>query len=101
MSRDGIMIDSQKVEAILHWEKPKTATEIRSFLSLSGYYRIFIQDFSRIAAPMTRLTQKGVKFIWSDRCEDSFQKLKECLTNAPVLILPSSSGDFFCVLCRI
>ena len=49
----------------------QTATEIRSFLGLAGYYRRFIQDFSRIAAPMTRLTQKGVKFVWSDRCEDS------------------------------
>ena len=103
VSRDGIMVDPQKVEAVLHWERPKTATEIRSFLGLAGYYRRFIQDFSRIAAPMTRLTQKAVKFVWSDRCEDSFQKLNECLTSAPVLVLPSGSGGFavYCDASRV
>ena len=52
VSRDGIMVDPQKIEAVLHWERLKTATEIQSFLGLAGYYRRFIQDFSRIAAPM-------------------------------------------------
>ena len=62
--------------------------EIRSFLGLAGYYRRFVHDFSRIAAPMTRLTQKNAKFVWSDACENSFQLLKEKLTTAPVLTLP-------------
>ena len=61
---------------------------------MASYYKRFIQDFSRIAAPMTRLTQKGIKFVWSDRCEDSFQTLKKHLMSAPVLVLPSGSGDF-------
>ena len=56
VSRDGIMVDPKKVEAVLGWERPKTVTEIRSFLGLAGYYRRFIQDFSCIAAPLNRLT---------------------------------------------
>ena len=75
-----------------------TVIEIRSFLGLAGYYRIFVQDFSRIAAPMTRLTQKNAKFVWSDACENSFQLLKEKLTTALVLTLPNGE-DKFIVYC--
>ncbi|OMP06578.1 reverse transcriptase [Corchorus capsularis] len=67
VSRDGIYVDSGKVEAILNWERPKTVTEIRSFLRLAGYYRRFVEDFSLIAAPLTRLTRKGVRFVWDER----------------------------------
>ena len=56
MSKDEIMVDPQKVETVLQWEKPKTATKIHSFLDLAGYYSRLIQYFSRIVAPMTRLT---------------------------------------------
>ena len=73
-------------------------TEIRSFLGLAGYYRRFVQDFSRIAAPITRLTRKKVKFVWSDAYEDSFQFLKEKLITAQVLILPNGE-DKFTVYC--
>ena len=62
--------------------------EIRSFLGLAGYYRRFVPDFSRLAAPMTRLTRKGVKFVWDDACESAFQELKVRLTSAPILIVP-------------
>ena len=62
-------------------------TEIRSFLGLAGYYRRFVEGFSRISSPMTKLTQKGVKFKWSDECEQSFQRLKDILISAPVLAL--------------
>ena len=62
-------------------------TEIRNFLGLAGYYRRFIKDFSRIAAPMTKLTLKDVKFVWTDKCEESFKKLKHLLDNAPVLVV--------------
>ena len=58
----------------MSWERPKLVFEIRSFLELAGYYRRFIEDFSRLAAPMTRLTLKEVKFDWDDRCEEAFQK---------------------------
>ena len=62
MSASGMSIDLEKVEAVISWEKPKSVFEIRSFLGLVGYYRRFIEDFSRLAAPMTRLTRKEVKF---------------------------------------
>ena len=67
MSTSGVSVDPEKVEAVISWERPKSVFEIRSFLVLAGYYRRFIEDFSRIAAPMTRLTRKEVKFEWDDR----------------------------------
>ena len=81
----------KKIEAIIDWPRPTTVTEVRSFMGLVGYYRRFVKDFSKIAAPLTRLTQKNVKFIWTDRYEEHFQLLKDLLTSAPVLTL--SSGD--------
>ena len=62
VSASGVSIDPEKVEAVMSWERPKSIFKIRSFLGLVGYYRRFIEDFSRLAAPMTRLTLKGVKF---------------------------------------
>ena len=67
---------------------PKSVFEIRSFLGLVGYYRRFIEDFSRLAAPMTRLTRKEIEFEWNDLCEKAFQELKMRLTSAPFLIVP-------------
>ena len=81
-------MDPVKVEAVMSWERLKSVFEIYSFLELAGYYRRFIEDFSRLAAPMTRLTQKEVKFVWDDSCEQAFQELKRRLTSAPILIVP-------------
>ena len=80
MSASGVSVDSEKVEAVMSWERPKLVFEIRYFLGLAGYYRRFIEDFSRLAAPMTRLTRKEVKFEWNDLCERAFQELKWRLT---------------------
>ena len=66
MSASGVSVDSKKVEAVMSWERPKSVFEINSFSGLAGYYRRFIEDFSRLAAPMTRLTRKEVKFDWDD-----------------------------------
>ena len=66
MSALRVSMDPEKVEATMSWERLKSAFEIRSFLGLAGYYRRFIEDFSRLAAPMTRLTRKEVKFDWDD-----------------------------------
>ena len=82
-------VDLEKVEAVMTWERQKSVFEIRSFLGLAGYYRRFIEDFSKIATPMTRLTRKEVKFEWDDRCEEAFQELKRRLTLAPILIVPN------------
>ena len=66
VSASGVSVDLEKVEAVMSWERPKSVFEIRSFLGLAGYYRRFIEDFSQIAALMTRLTRKEVKFDWDD-----------------------------------
>ena len=68
----GVSVDHEKVEAVMSWERPKSVFEIRNFLGLVGYYRRFIKDLSRLAAPMTRLTRKEVKFEWNDLCERAF-----------------------------
>ena len=94
VSADGIYVDPQKVEAVANWEQPTTVTKVRSFLGLAGYYRRFIEGFSKIAGPLHCLTRKGVKFEWIDRCEGSFQTLKEKLTSAPVLTFPKGNEGF-------
>ncbi|KAL8108014.1 hypothetical protein AgCh_024440 [Apium graveolens] len=73
---------------------PTTPTEVRSFIGLAGYYRRFVQDFAKIAAPLTRLTRKTEKFKWTEKCENSFQELKKRLVTIPVLALPDGKGDF-------
>ena len=87
MSASGVSVDLEKVEAVMSWERLKLVFEIRSFLGLAGYYRRFIEDFSRLAALMTRLTLKEVEFDWDDRCEKAFQELRRRLTTAPILIV--------------
>ncbi|GKF08894.1 putative reverse transcriptase domain-containing protein [Tanacetum coccineum] len=73
---------------------PKTPMEICQFLGLIGYYRRFIEGFSKIAKSMTKLTQKGVKFDWGDKQETAFQLLKQKFCSAPILALPEGSKDF-------
>ncbi|XP_077235487.1 uncharacterized protein LOC143877356 isoform X2 [Tasmannia lanceolata] len=94
VSKEGISVDPAKVEAVLHWKQPSSATEVRSFLGLAGYYRKFVEGFSALAGPLTKLTRKNVKFIWAEECELSFQELKKRLTSSPVLVLPSEGMDF-------
>ncbi|XP_059650519.1 uncharacterized protein LOC132296326 [Cornus florida] len=94
ISKDGVSVDSAKVEAVMSWKQPTTVTEIRSFLGLARYYRRFIEGFSKIAIPLTRLTWKDVKFVWDHRCEQAFEELKTRLTSAPVLTIPVSGERF-------
>ena len=72
VSASSVLVDPEKVEVVMSWERPKSVFKICSFLGLAGYYKRFIEEFSRLAAPMTRLTQKGVKFEWDDLCERAF-----------------------------
>ncbi|GJW01752.1 putative reverse transcriptase domain-containing protein [Tanacetum coccineum] len=90
----GIHVDPAKIESIKDWTSPKTPTEIRQCLGLAGYYRRFIIGFSKIAKPMTKLTQKKVKFVWGDKQEAAFQLLKQKSSSAPILALPEGSEDF-------
>jgi hypothetical protein len=89
----GIMVDPAKIEIVRKWEAPKTPTEIESFLGIFGFYRRFIQDFSKIVSPMTKLTRKESKFEWGPEQENAFLELKNKLTQAPVLVLPDGVGD--------
>nr|XP_009778496.1 PREDICTED: uncharacterized protein LOC104227845 [Nicotiana sylvestris] len=94
ISGEGMKVDSQKIEAVKNWPRPTSVSDIRNFLGLAGYYRRFVERFSSISSPLTRLTQKKVKFQWSDACKKSFKELKKRLTSAPVLILPEGTKGF-------
>ncbi|WVZ52030.1 hypothetical protein U9M48_003125 [Paspalum notatum var. saurae] len=94
LSAKGVVVDPSKVEDVLNWMQPQTVTEIWSFLGLAGYYRRFIKDFSKIAKPMTALTQKNAKLAWSSKCEEAFGTLKKLLTSAPVLAQPDITKPF-------
>ncbi|GKA19721.1 putative reverse transcriptase domain-containing protein, partial [Tanacetum coccineum] len=90
----GIHVDPAKIKSVKDWALPKTPTKIRQFLGLAGYYRRFIEGFSKIARPMTKLTQKSVKFDWGEKAEAAFQLLKQKLCSAPILALPEGSENF-------
>nr|GEZ82335.1 hypothetical protein [Tanacetum cinerariifolium] len=92
--RIGIHVDPAKIESIKDWASPKIPTEIRQFLGLAGYYRRFIEGFSKIAKLMTKLTQKRIKFDWGEKEENAFQLIKLKLCSVPILALPEGSEDF-------
>ncbi|KAE8663418.1 hypothetical protein F3Y22_tig00112980pilonHSYRG00017 [Hibiscus syriacus] len=94
ISAQGIQVDPSKIEAIVNWKRPKNISEIRSFLGLAGYYRRFVEGFSIIASPLTKLLRKNVPFDCGEAQQESFEKLKAVLTQAPVLIQPESGKDF-------
>ncbi|GJY98972.1 putative reverse transcriptase domain-containing protein [Tanacetum coccineum] len=94
INSDGIHVDPSKIEAVENWKASRTPSEVCSFLGLAGYYRRFIEDFSKIAKPLTVLTQKSKTFDWCEEQENEFQTLKDKLCNAPVLALPIGSKNF-------
>lgn len=94
ISVEGISVDPAKIEVIVDWPTPQNVLEVRSFMGLAGYYRKYVEGFSRIAAPITSLQKKEKRFEWTEKCEESFQLLKEKLTTAPVLTIPDPNGHF-------
>ncbi|WMV25320.1 hypothetical protein MTR67_018705, partial [Solanum verrucosum] len=100
---ERIQVDSQKIEAVKQWPRPTLAIYIRSFLGIADYYRRFMEGFLSIASLLTRLTQKMVKFRWSDDCEKRFAELKTRLTTTPVLSLPEGSDGYviYCDASRV
>ncbi|KAH0777818.1 hypothetical protein KY290_009229 [Solanum tuberosum] len=100
VSGDGIRVDTQKIEAVQNWSRPTSLTNISSFLGLAGYYRRFVEESSSISSPLTKLTQKTVKFQWSEACEKSFQELKKRLTTAPSIDLTRIYSKF-CVKANV
>jgi hypothetical protein len=95
ISIEGIIVDLEKIEAIKGWFVPKNVTKVRSFMGLSDYYWRFIKEFSKIASPITSLQKKGVKFEWTSKCEERFQKLKDILTSVPILKITYPYDFFF------
>jgi hypothetical protein len=77
ISKDGISVDPSKVQEVMDWKPPKSVHQIRSFLGLVGYYHRFIPNFSRIAKSMTELLKKGVKYVWSEECDQAFHTLRK------------------------
>ncbi|KAK3090574.1 hypothetical protein FSP39_012793 [Pinctada imbricata] len=105
ISKEGMMPDPDKTLAVAHWTRPKSETELRGFLGLAGYYRRFVRDFAKIASPLHQLLKGSCKKSkqkkassqikeWDEKCETSFQKLKECLTSAPLLGHPDFHKPF-------
>ena len=94
VSKEGIREDPKKIEVVVGWKPPRNVIEVRSFLGLAGYYRRFVKGFSMIAAPMTRLLQKNVKYEWSEKFQRSFEKLKVFLTEASVLTQPTCGKEY-------
>ena len=90
----GIQCDPEKTEIIINWQRPENMYDIRSFLGIASYYRKFIPSFSEIGFPLNQLTRKNRKFVWTDECENSFHKLKEALTSAPILAYPTRDDLF-------
>ncbi|WMV59262.1 hypothetical protein MTR67_052647 [Solanum verrucosum] len=87
-------VDPQKIKAVKNWVWPSSVTEVRSFVGLASYYCRFVKNFASIATHLTNLTKKEIPFEWTEKCEESFQKLKNLLTTAPILALPVESKDF-------
>jgi hypothetical protein len=83
ISAGGVSVDLDKVKDVLNWMPPRTVSEIQNFLGLSGYYRRFIKDFSKIAKPMMKLLEKNKAFEWTAKCQASFEELRKHLTSAP------------------
>ena len=94
VSQHGIHTDPSKVQAIKDLTAPSNLDELRSFLGLAGYFRRFIPRFATVASPLTALTKKGVRFVWTDLTENAFQVLKSCLSSAPILAYPNFEKPF-------
>jgi hypothetical protein len=94
ISGESVVVDPEKVKAIVEWTKPTSVFKIQSFLGLAGYYRRFIEGFSKLSGPFTCLTKKNARYVWTNKCEHSFQELKKHLVITPVLALPTESSNF-------
>ena len=94
ISQKGIRTDPEKTRAVQQWPVPKTKKHVRSFLGMCSYYRRFVNNFSEIARPLNRLTEARTDFLWDRDCQKSFDRLKQAMTNAPILRYPDFSKQF-------
>ena len=91
ISAEGIAVDPDRVRVIQEWNPPKNVKHLRSFLGLASYCRRFVENFSKIAKPMTELLCKGKRYTWSPACQAAFEELKCGLTTTPILTPPDES----------
>ncbi|GFQ79539.1 retrovirus-related Pol polyprotein from transposon opus, partial [Trichonephila clavata] len=89
-----VRTDPDKISAVKNWKSPTVVHQLRSFLGLCTYYRKFVKDFSTIARPLHKLTEAKQKFIWTNECNNAFNKLKDDLTSAPILAYPETGKRF-------
>ena len=94
VSRDGSSPDPDNIKAVQDRRPPKTVKQVRSFLGLCGFYRRFVKNFTKIALPLTALTRKTTKFVWTEKCQRAFEELKRRLTMSPILINPDLNAPF-------
>lgn len=94
ITKEGIVVDPEKIKTIMEWPTPKDVADIRSFMGLAGYYRRFVEGFSRVAYPITSLQKKGKVFKWTADCQRSFEQLKHLLTTAPVLCVADPEKEY-------
>ena len=94
ISQKGVETDPGKIDAIANWPVPTNLRQSRAFVGLCQYYRCFVPNFSEISKPRHELTKQGVRFHWSDECQQAFDKLKSTLAGASVLALPRDEGNF-------
>ena len=94
VSDKGVSTDLKKVEEVATWPTPRITKEVQQFLGFAGYYRRFIRDFAEIARPLHKLTERSATFKWTTDCQNAFDKLKQCLTTAPVLAYPDYTKPF-------
>lgn len=89
ISKDGISVDLEKIRAIMEWPFPRNVIEVLSFLGLAGYYKKYVDNFSKVARPMFVLMKKGICFLWIEKHNRAFDELKKRLTAALVLVIPN------------
>eukprot|EP00253_Pinus_taeda_P020306 PITA_20306 len=94
ITKDGIAVDPEKIKAIMEWPVPKDVVDVRYFMGLAGYYRRFVEGFSKVAFPITSLQKKGKLFHWTPNCQKSFEHLKHLLTTAPILSIADPNKDY-------
>jgi hypothetical protein len=94
VSKEGTKPDPGKIDAVLRFPEPKTVTNVKSFLGLTGYYRKYIRGYSRMASPLFELTKKDVAFVWNKNCQRAFDDLKRALVEALILVRPDFKEPF-------
>ena len=94
VSQNGVATDPDKVSAVAEWPAPKNLSELQSFLGTVGYYRQYVEDFAHKARPLTKLTSKNVKYVWTTECQEAFEVLRQSLLSSPVLAYPDPNLEY-------